>query len=107
MVKIVFVGSDGSRRTVGARVGGSVMSAAMTHGIDELYAECGGAAMCATCHVYVDHADLGRLQPMSDVENEMLDATAAQRLPNSRLSCQVTVTRELDGLVVHLPECQV
>jgi 2Fe-2S ferredoxin len=62
--------------------------------------------MCATCHVYVDEAFLDRLPQVSADEDEMLGATASERKPNSRLSCQIIVTEELDGMTVHIPESQ-
>jgi 2Fe-2S ferredoxin len=62
--------------------------------------------MCATCHVYVDASQLDRLPPVSATEDEMLECTRAERRENSRLSCQLVVTPELDGLVVHIPDRQ-
>jgi 2Fe-2S ferredoxin len=106
MPKIVYVHPDGSRQTLDVKSGTSVMQAAVSAGIDEIVAECGGSCMCATCHVYIDPADLGRLPAMDTLEAEMLDNTAAERRPNSRLSCQIDVTAALDGLVVHLPDRQ-
>ena len=63
--------------------------------------------MCATCHVYVEPAQLALLPAISAEEDALLDGTAAERLPNSRLSCQIRVTPDLDGLVVHLPDRQI
>jgi len=63
--------------------------------------------MCATCHVYVEKEQLGRTPTQSDDEKAMLEFTASERRPNSRLSCQLVVTPELEGLVVYLPETQV
>ena len=68
-------------------------------GIDEVMALCGGSCSCATCHVFVDPAFVGRLPPMSDDENDLLDSSDHRR-PTSRLSCQLRVTGDLDGLVV-------
>ena len=68
---------------------------------------CALPAMCATCHVYVDDNWIGRLAAMSDEEDALLDGVAAERLPNSRLSCQIKIGQELDGLVLRLPERQV
>ena len=62
--------------------------------------------MCATCHVYIAEQDVERIPPLNEVENEMLGSTAAERKSTSRLSCQIEVTEELDGLVVHLPDTQ-
>src|SRR5580692_1284236 len=87
-------------------VGDSVMEGAIKNGVDGIVAECGGACQCGTCHVYVEEAFLVRLPPMQEDENAMLDTTACPRRPNSRLSCQLSVTKEFDGLVVHMPETQ-
>jgi 2Fe-2S ferredoxin len=82
------------------------MQGATHQGIDEILAECGGNAMCATCHVYVDEAQIDLLPPLTEDEDALLDGAAAERLPTSRLSCQIVVTPELDGLVLRLPERQ-
>ena len=82
------------------------MEGAVQNGIDGILAECGGSCMCATCHVYVEVDFLARLNPIEEAEEEMLGCTAAERKPNSRLSCQIHVTAELDGLVVNLPPKQ-
>ncbi len=106
MTKIVFLSADGATRTqVEADNGSSVMEAAVRNGIPGIDAECGGACACATCHVYVDEewtAIVGAPDPM---EEDMLDFASDVR-PNSRLSCQIRVTDELDGLVVQVPERQ-
>jgi 2Fe-2S ferredoxin len=102
--RIFFVTADGTPTSVDAAVGTSIMRAAVEAGIDGIVAECGGNAMCATCHVYV--ADAARLPPMSPVEDDLLDATASERRADSRLSCQLPVTADVDGLSVVLPETQ-
>lgn len=107
MPKITYVHPDGTRAVLDVPVGTSVMRAAIMNGIDGIVAECGGEMMCATCHVYVEEDQLGRTPKMAEEEAAMLEFTASERRPNSRLSCQLTVTPELDGLVVHLPETQV
>lgn len=104
MPQITFIESNGARHQVEAAVGASVMRAAMLNDIDGILAECGGAAACATCHAFI--ADHPGLPPRSDIEDEMLDTTAVPRTAESRLSCQVFVTPELDGLQVRLPETQ-
>jgi 2Fe-2S ferredoxin len=104
---INFIHPDKRSESVAVTVGDSVMQVATGHGIDGIVAECGGNAMCATCHVYVDEGWLARLAAMSTEENELLDGVAAERRPNSRLSCQIKVTPELDGLVVRLPDRQI
>jgi 2Fe-2S ferredoxin len=106
MPKIVYLHPDGSRDVLDVPEGTSVMRAAVAHGVDGVVAECGGSAMCATCHVYVDPSDAERLPGVSDNEDEMLDCTACPREPGSRLSCQLVLTSALDGLVVRLPERQ-
>jgi len=107
MPKINFVTADDARHEIEVQDGTSVMQAAIGAGLDGIVAECGGNAMCATCHVYVEPADLGRLGPMSADEDALLDGTASERKDNSRLSCQIEMTAALDGLTVRLPERQV
>jgi 2Fe-2S ferredoxin len=106
MTTITFIHPDSRSETVEAENGASLMLAALTHGVDGIVAECGGNAVCATCHVYVDDAWIGRLDPVSDDEDALLDGTAAERLPNSRLSCQIKVQPALAGLVVRIPDRQ-
>ncbi len=107
MAKIHFIQPDGTRVSVEAKNGQPAMHAAMTHNVAGILGECGGSMACATCHVYVDDAWLGRLPAMSGLENEMLDATAAERRAGSRLSCQIEVSDALDGLVLALPDAQI
>jgi 2Fe-2S ferredoxin len=107
MPRITFIHPDGRRETVEAELDASAMLAAQTQGVDGIVAECGGNAVCATCHVYVDAAWLGRLSPVGAEEDDLLDGTASERLPNSRLSCQIRITRQLDGLVLRLPDRQI
>src|SRR5882724_9282276 len=107
MPSITFIQPNQRAERIEATVGDSVMQVATGYGIDEIVAECGGNAMCATCHVYIDESWLARLASMSEEENELLDCVAAERQNNSRLSCQIKVTPELDGLVVRLPDRQI
>jgi len=103
-MKIVATDRKGATREVEGRDGWSVMEILRDAGFD-IAAECGGACACATCHVYVQEPWLDKLAPKSDMEETMLDF--AQELePNSRLSCQIKVTPELDGLVVKTPKSQ-
>ena len=106
MTSITFIHPDGRSERIEADGAESAMLAATSHGVDGILAECGGNAMCATCHVYVDGSWVGRLPPVTGDEDALLDGTAAERLPNSRLSCQIKLTPELDGLVLRLPERQ-
>ena len=107
MPKIAFIHPDGAREELDIDEGTSVMQGATAQGIEGIVAECGGNCMCATCHVYVEPSQLALLPAMSEDEDALLDGTASDREPNSRLSCQITVTEALDGLVVNLPERQV
>ena len=107
MPTIVFIHPDNRSESIDAVVGESAMQVATGNGIDEIVAECGGNAMCATCHVYVDENWIGRLAAMGDEENALLDGVATERQPGSRLSCQIKIEQGLDGLVLRLPERQV
>jgi 2Fe-2S ferredoxin len=104
---IPFIHPDNRAERVQAEIGERAMRAAVLHGVDGIVAECGGSALCATCHVYVDDKWIGRLAAVGDDEDALLDGTASERQANSRLSCQITITPELDGLVLRLPERQV
>jgi ferredoxin, 2Fe-2S len=106
MTVITFIHPDGCRERIDAYAAETVMLAATSHGVAGILAECGGNAMCATCHVYVESGWLDRLPAMTSEEDALLDGAAAERLPNSRLSCQIKVTPELDGLELRLPRRQ-
>lgn len=105
-IDITFIHPDGTVQGLEAPVGVSLMQAATGAGVHGIVAECGGSAMCATCHVYVDPAWADRLPAPLGNELEMLECTASERLPTSRLSCQIKLTAALNGLVVRLPEQQ-
>jgi ferredoxin, 2Fe-2S len=107
MPKITYVQPGGERRSIDVAAGATVMLTAVANGIPGIVAECGGAAMCATCHVYLDEASAGSVPPVSEVENEMLESAASGRRENSRLSCQLTVQPGVDEIVVHIPSHQV
>lgn len=105
MAKITYVTHDGTRFETEGQNGLSVMEVAIKQGVPGIDAECGGACACATCHVYVDDSwseVVGQPEPM---EEDMLDFAHEVR-PTSRLSCQIAISDELDGLVVHIPERQ-
>ena len=99
MPKLVVVNRAGDETVVEADAGLSVMEAIRDNGFDELLALCGGCCSCATCHVYVDPAFAGKVNPLSEDENDLLDSTN-HRTENSRLGCQIEITGELDGLKV-------
>jgi ferredoxin, 2Fe-2S len=105
MVKITFIDSDDTARTVEAEVGSTVMETAIKNGIPGIEAECGGACACATCHVYIDEGWRAKTGEASPMEEDMLDFGFDVR-PTSRLSCQIKVTEDLDGLVVRTPARQ-
>ena len=105
MAKIQFIDFGGTARTVEAEPGSTVMEAAIKNGVPGIEAECGGACACATCHVYIEPDWREKVGAPSSMEEDMLDFAYDVR-PNSRLSCQITVTQELDGLSVRTPERQ-
>ena len=105
MAHIKFIVADGTETQIEAESDISLMIAAITHGIHGIVAECGGACSCATCHVMVDPDWYGRLPEPQSFEKDMIEFVAEPR-PTSRLSCQINVTDELDGLVVRIPESQ-
>ena len=105
-ITLNFRTADGEVRTVDARVGDSVMESAIQNDVDEVVAECGGSLICATCHVYLDEASAALFEEPDDAELEMLEGTAAERRPNSRLSCQLTVVPGLDGHTIDVPDRQ-
>ncbi len=105
MTKVTFIDAKGEARTVDAEVGSTVMETALRNSIPGIEAECGGACACATCHVYVAEDWTERVGKASQMEEDMLDFAFEVR-PNSRLSCQIKVSEELDGLVVTTPAKQ-
>jgi len=106
MVRIIYNSGDGSSREVEVPVGRSVMLGATVNGVAGIEADCGGTLSCATCHVYVDPAWVDRLPEPELMEVELMEGVAAERRPNSRLSCQILLTEALDGLTVELPARQ-
>jgi 2Fe-2S ferredoxin len=106
MPKVTFVQRDGTPSEVSAAVGDSVMETAIDNDIEGIVAECGGACSCATCHVYVENDWLDKLPPPDSLEDGMLDCVIDRR-PNSRLSCQIRVSDEIDGIVVRVPASQI
>ena len=105
MPTVTFIEHNGTAHTVEAVSGQSLMRAAVDNGVPGIDADCGGECACATCHVYVEAAWLARTGERSEMEQSMLSFAAVTQ-DNSRLSCQVQITPELDGLVVSLPEGQ-
>jgi ferredoxin, 2Fe-2S len=101
MPRLTIITRDGAAHETEGKVGWSVMENIRERGHDELLALCGGCCSCATCHVHVDEAWVGKLKPMGEDEDDLLD-TSDHRAPNSRLSCQILFTAELDGLQVRI-----
>jgi len=107
MPKVTYIEFNGTEHRVEVPVGLSVMRGAVNNGVPGIDADCGGECACATCHVYVDPAWLDKtgMPPTGSMEESML-GFAAVREPNSRLSCQIAMRDELDGLVVRMPDGQ-
>ena len=106
MPKLVFIGVDGTAHAVDAAVGDSVMSAAVQNGVPGIVAECGGNCSCATCHVWVSEDFVPVVGEPGDMEEDLLDLAVTERRAGSRLSCQIPVTEDLDGLTVEIPPDQ-
>ncbi|MDR3419323.1 MAG: 2Fe-2S iron-sulfur cluster-binding protein [Nevskia sp.] len=102
MATITFIERNGARRTVEVQAGQSVMDVARANLVPGIVGECGGSCSCATCHVYVDETWYGRLPPPGEMELGMLEG-AMEPGPLSRLSCQIKIGPELDGLLLHIP----
>ncbi|MGV6802239.1 MAG: 2Fe-2S iron-sulfur cluster-binding protein [bacterium] len=105
MTKLTFIEHNGTIHEVEAEKGMTVMETAIRHNVPGIDADCGGACACATCHVFVEPDWVEKTGSADAMEESMLDF-AQGRQENSRLSCQIKVTEELDGLVVRLPEFQ-
>jgi 2Fe-2S ferredoxin len=105
MAKITYVEHNGAEHVIDVKNGLSVMEGAVKNNIPGIDADCGGACACATCHVYVDESWLDKTGDRSAMEESMLDFAEGVE-PNSRLSCQIKVSDELDGLKVTMPESQ-
>ena len=106
MAKITFIEFSGNESVLDIAPGFSVMQGAVASSVRGIIGDCGGACMCATCHVYVDPAWLDKVGDKSATEMALLDEVCGGR-SNSRLSCQIKVTDDLNGLIVRLPEKQV
>ena len=102
-MKVTFVQPDGRRMTVEVESGTTLKDCAIDNGIDGIVGECGGAAMCATCHVYADETDAARVGGATEIEADLLEIVEAEVRATSRLSCQLTMSEALDGIVLHIP----
>jgi 2Fe-2S ferredoxin len=106
MPTVTYTQPNGNQQTLRVEPGTTLMRAAVNNGIDGIIGECGGQAMCATCHVYVRPEYAHALPDVSDDEDEMLDCTTAERTDSSRLSCQIKIDAELSEIVVDIPAGQ-
>ena len=105
MAKITYIEHDGTEHQADVAPGQTLKDGAVNNMIPGVLAECGGNCACATCHVYIDHGWTDRVGPANEMEADMLDF-AHEPQENSRLSCQVEVTAEMDGLIIRIPEKQ-
>ena len=105
MPQITYVQPDGQRRSIPVAPGATVMLTAVANDIAGIVAECGGAAMCATCHVYVDEKFLHKIPEAEEAEKDMLDFVQDAD-KSSRLSCQIIISNEIDGIRVRMPKKQ-
>ena len=106
MPNVTYILPSGVSRQIDVPLGMSVMQGALNHRVEGILGECGGNSMCATCHVYVDPAYLPQIPQAVANEKSMLSIAAEGPKPNSRLSCQIKMTEELNGIVVRLPARQ-
>ena len=105
MARITYIEFDGTPHEIDVPPGQSVMEGAVRNGVPGIDADCGGNCACATCHVYVEESWIAKIEGPLEGEKSMLDYVQKAK-PNSRLSCQIAVTTELDGLTVSMPERQ-
>ncbi|MEM7269475.1 MAG: 2Fe-2S iron-sulfur cluster-binding protein [Pseudomonadota bacterium] len=107
MVKITYIEHGGAEHVVDVAEGLTVMEGARDNNVPGIDADCGGACACSTCHVYIHPDWVGKLPPMDGMEEDMLDFAYEPDMSRSRLTCQVKVTADLDGLIVNMPEKQI
>ena len=102
-MKATWRQKDGAETTLDVAAGTNLMAAATARAVPGVIGECGGSLSCATCHVVVDADWLARTGPIGSFEDQMLDLTEADRQPASRLSCQIRMSADLDGIILHVP----
>lgn len=107
MVKIIYVAYDGAEYVVDVAEGATLMEGARDNGLPGIEADCGGACACATCHAYVDSGWAEKLPVLQDAERDMLDFAWEPDLSRSRLTCQIRVSDDMEGLRLHIPERQI
>jgi 2Fe-2S ferredoxin len=106
MITFEVIEANGAIREVQANEGETLLQATLNAGIDGFAAECGGCCVCAPCHCYIDDDDLDKMSAPASDESQMLDFTATERRPSSRLACQIKLSSEHIGIKVHMPERQ-
>jgi len=106
VITVKYVDHLGAETQLEVPAGTSVMQAAVNGGVAGIVGECGGSAMCATCHVYVDEADAAKFDPISPPEREMLECTTSPLSETSRLGCQLILRNDHGAVKIHLPESQ-
>lgn len=102
MPTVVYTDPNGQDHFVSEQVGRSLMEMAISNGVPGVVGQCGGSLACASCHVYVDDGWIDSTGEVSEMEDDMLDGSLAERLPSSRLSCQIRLSESLDGLRVRV-----
>lgn len=107
MTTLTYINANGAKTTVDAQDGDNVMQTALANDVEGVIGECGGSMMCATCHCYVDEAFADKAGVRMDGEDEMLECATSEVKTTSRLSCQIVINPDLEGLVVHLPGDQI
>lgn len=106
MPNVTYIEPSGNERMIDVPVGWSLMQSATSNGVEGIEAECGGSCACATCHCYVEGELAAKIPAAAEGELAMLDNVVAERRPNSRLSCQIKMTPELEGLTLRFPDAQ-
>jgi len=105
--KVTYIEANGAKQVIDVPIEETVMRGALYNSVPGIVGECGGACSCATCRCYVDEAWTAKVGvPASGAERDLIEAAEGELKPRTRLSCQITMTPELDGLIVHLPEKQ-
>ncbi|SFV02585.1 2Fe-2S iron-sulfur cluster-binding protein [Pseudoduganella namucuonensis] len=106
MAKVIYITAAGERTELEVDAGVNLMQAAVSNGIYEIVGDCGGSASCATCHVYLDPAFAQLVPAPGPREEQMMGSTASPRTAESRLSCQIVMEEQLDGIILRIPETQ-
>jgi 2Fe-2S ferredoxin len=107
MAKITYIEHDGTEHVIDVPAGMTVMEGARDNNVPGIDADCGGACACSTCHAYIDPAWVEKIPPKEAMEEDMLDFAWHPDPATSRLTCQIKVTEDMDGLIVRLPEKQI